>query len=544
MAYKKTLWKDRVVEKPNTYRSVENPDGTITLYPITGQVIEKGTPVSAANLNKIENGIVELNEQLVTTKSEIDILVPKVDSLASGSPKGVFPTLTALQSDIGANTIEGKKSIYVVSADGGWYYWNGTAWVKGGIYQTTLSSEFSATNIIPNGDFSNGVTGGWIAVEGIHSVSNNILTLTANGNSRYAMEQIALSNLVVGHKYYLRAYVSVDNDVSNQIGLNLVKSIEGIQVIANPTINQQYNIASIFTASSELQQLQISHWYSDSSTAINKSLNIKYVVAFDLTATFGRGNEPILTDVNEIMSYIPNMWWAGTRSPLVDNEIIYNVMLKIKNNGLAKRTIIGTNNQIVVTSGNGVNGNPILAIPKNPILMHPEVATATFGNELAPNISLWNGLGGAVFSNNKWEIPAKAQIKTTIDVENGMEYQIEINWERTNDYVVLRIPQLICSLGEVVSPPQFVGYSDALYKLTLTANTTGTVDLILGDGLEDWEATITNVSVRKVIDKVTPAGKLGVGSFDVTTMGSSLAIGSGLKKEQVEKIIVHLDWAR
>ena len=66
MAYKKTLWKDRVVEKPNTYRSVENPDGTITLYPITGQVIEKGTPVSAANLNKIENGIVELNEQLET----------------------------------------------------------------------------------------------------------------------------------------------------------------------------------------------------------------------------------------------------------------------------------------------------------------------------------------------------------------------------------------------------------------------------------------------------------------------------------------------
>ena len=71
MAYKKTLWKDRVVEKPNTYRSIENPDGTITLYPITGQVIEKGTPVSAANLNKIENGIVELNEQLDTIENKI-----------------------------------------------------------------------------------------------------------------------------------------------------------------------------------------------------------------------------------------------------------------------------------------------------------------------------------------------------------------------------------------------------------------------------------------------------------------------------------------
>lgn len=70
MAYKKTLWKDRVVEKPNTYRSVENPDGTITLYPITGQVIEKGTPISAANLNKIEDGIVELGEQLDTIETE------------------------------------------------------------------------------------------------------------------------------------------------------------------------------------------------------------------------------------------------------------------------------------------------------------------------------------------------------------------------------------------------------------------------------------------------------------------------------------------
>ena len=77
MAYKKTLWKDRVVEKPNTYRSVENPDGTITLYPITGQVIEKGTPVSAANLNKIENGIVELNEQLEHNANKIEEIAQK-----------------------------------------------------------------------------------------------------------------------------------------------------------------------------------------------------------------------------------------------------------------------------------------------------------------------------------------------------------------------------------------------------------------------------------------------------------------------------------
>lgn len=79
MAYEKTLWKDRVVEKPNTYRTVENPDGTITLYPITGQVIEKGTPISAANLNKIENGIVEVYKELETIvqKNNSIIINPK-----------------------------------------------------------------------------------------------------------------------------------------------------------------------------------------------------------------------------------------------------------------------------------------------------------------------------------------------------------------------------------------------------------------------------------------------------------------------------------
>lgn len=64
MTYKKTIWKDRVVEKPNTFRQVENPDGTITLYPVTGQVIEKGTPISATNLNKIEDGIEKLGSEL------------------------------------------------------------------------------------------------------------------------------------------------------------------------------------------------------------------------------------------------------------------------------------------------------------------------------------------------------------------------------------------------------------------------------------------------------------------------------------------------
>ena len=66
MAYIKTTWKDRLVESPNTFEVQENPDGTITLIPTPGTVTQAGTPVNATNLNKIEDGIVTLENNVTT----------------------------------------------------------------------------------------------------------------------------------------------------------------------------------------------------------------------------------------------------------------------------------------------------------------------------------------------------------------------------------------------------------------------------------------------------------------------------------------------
>lgn len=69
MAYVKTNWKDRVVERPNTYTMTDNGNGTVTLTPVPGQIIERGTPLNAENLNKIEDAIVETNTQLSQVKN-------------------------------------------------------------------------------------------------------------------------------------------------------------------------------------------------------------------------------------------------------------------------------------------------------------------------------------------------------------------------------------------------------------------------------------------------------------------------------------------
>lgn len=54
MAYTKTNWQDRQVEKPLTFTMSNNPDGTVTLTPAEGTVVNPGTPLSANNLNKLE----------------------------------------------------------------------------------------------------------------------------------------------------------------------------------------------------------------------------------------------------------------------------------------------------------------------------------------------------------------------------------------------------------------------------------------------------------------------------------------------------------
>lgn len=57
MAYKKTTWEDRAVEHPRRYEKFEDADGNMTLIPNPGEVYKAGTPLNAANLNEIEEGL-------------------------------------------------------------------------------------------------------------------------------------------------------------------------------------------------------------------------------------------------------------------------------------------------------------------------------------------------------------------------------------------------------------------------------------------------------------------------------------------------------
>jgi hypothetical protein len=84
-----------------------------------------------------------LKTDLDTTNSNVTLKADKTyvdtitSSLASGSPKGTYATLAALQTAFPT----GNTNIYLVTADGKWYYWSGSAWTAGGTYQATGIGE-------------------------------------------------------------------------------------------------------------------------------------------------------------------------------------------------------------------------------------------------------------------------------------------------------------------------------------------------------------------------------------------------------------------
>lgn len=106
------------------------------------------TGIVAANLaNKLQDFETTNNSRLLSTERQLaetniissaavvkaDVASQKADAMASGSPKGVYATLASLQA---AYPI-GAVGAYLVAADGKWYYWNGTVWTIGGVYQST-----------------------------------------------------------------------------------------------------------------------------------------------------------------------------------------------------------------------------------------------------------------------------------------------------------------------------------------------------------------------------------------------------------------------
>lgn len=92
--------------------------------------LNESVNINRENINKLEN---EIESSSTKLKTELENQISK---LANGSPIPV--------NSISEMTDTNK--IYVLTTDGKWYYYNGTNWVAGGVYQSTQIGENQITS--------------------------------------------------------------------------------------------------------------------------------------------------------------------------------------------------------------------------------------------------------------------------------------------------------------------------------------------------------------------------------------------------------------
>ena len=107
-----------------------------------------------ANIDSFESDVNDsINSFESNVNDSISSMNSQITSLSSGSPAGVYATVTDLTND---NPSHDK--IYLVSADGKWYYYDtsSTSWVAGGTYQSTGvgDNEIDVDNLVTNLQYS------------------------------------------------------------------------------------------------------------------------------------------------------------------------------------------------------------------------------------------------------------------------------------------------------------------------------------------------------------------------------------------------------
>ncbi|MCM3208486.1 hypothetical protein [Paenibacillus illinoisensis] len=117
-------------------------------YTVLGDRLNSSDIVLSGKVDKVPGKGLSSNDytsaekeevQKIPSKADKDYVDTKISAVSNGSPKGVYPTLAALTSAYPS----GDSGIYVVSSNGNWYYWNGTVWTSGGVYQSTEIADGS-----------------------------------------------------------------------------------------------------------------------------------------------------------------------------------------------------------------------------------------------------------------------------------------------------------------------------------------------------------------------------------------------------------------
>lgn len=288
--------------------------------------------------------IQEMRRLYDDTQELYKVLQDNLSFIGSGSPKGVYASLSALQTA----KPTGDSFIYVTTDNGNWNYWNGTGWVSGGQYQTTVVSPAkNATNLINNPNFTS--TSFWDAVStanGTLTASNNELLYNVVGLvSSSRIQQNGVYTPVVGHKYYVRG------DIFPKVANTSYISFGGVDSSILPTANAWNKINRVVTAINTTAF----RYYHPTNTGYVAGDVVKFrkMMVVDLTVLYGANNEPSLAEFEQTLTKFPESFFENTieltPSVFLTEKVLNDKVDKIVGKGLSTNDFTNSDRDAVRT---------------------------------------------------------------------------------------------------------------------------------------------------------------------------------------------------
>lgn len=332
-----------------------------------------------ARLDSSDSQLANMANEVDTASSKADTASLKADAMASGSPKGVYATLTDLQTAFPTGT----TGAYLVTADGHWYYWNGSAWTDGGVYQATGLVDGSVSG--DKTDFM--------------KIGKNKFNKTAVTTGKYVNS--STGNLSTNASYTASEFIPILPDnywalaITDQSAFYDINKtyISGFGILATPKIfkippNAYYFRTSTTIANLDLQQLEL----GSIATAYEA---FRYVLSF-----------PSAVDYNELNTAIENTQMGMTTTKSVN---LFN-----KTDVVLGKTIS--------YAGSGINTNALYSYC-NFIEIEPNTEYIANLSNASEQVAFYNDsitwVGGLLYPQTAFTTPTTAKyMRVTILIAN------------------------------------------------------------------------------------------------------------------------------
>ena len=326
----KLYFKDSSDSDKLYFSAVIDIDGTDVVTIISHQISVKILDGELEDIERTSN---------LYSSNEIDIKVSNLESLisglASGSPRGVYATLLDLQTAYPT----GSDGIYLVTADGHWYYWDGVAWTDGGTYMTSLPDKYLDTT--SNNSVENQVVSKSIDDISSHFEPSNINLFNKynyliekgvylNGSNQFvafASSMIITIKIdgVIGDKFAFNnfngAFASFTLTGLKLYTSNNVPSVNDPSFVQDMTANTNISVKRGFgTLSSDATYLNIQYLFSSTSDMADNIQNIVDGLMLVVGDTYASTYHSYYNTIQESLlgdSIWKNktIWWCGTSIP-------------------------------------------------------------------------------------------------------------------------------------------------------------------------------------------------------------------------------------